>query len=238
MSYIYILCHNESTLLPHTIAHYKKYLPNCIITIYDNESIDNSVEIATSLGCNVISWNSGNIMDEHKQKDVKNNCWKNIANAWVLVIDMDEWLCVSEKQLQEERESGTTILKTLGINMIGESKSITLDDINLHDIVKGVKWPMESKSLCFYTGDSGIKQINYDLGAHRSSPIGNVKYSENVYVNKHMCYLGLPFIIDKMVKRYERSKKMQSQGLNIHYTGNVSKITDEYNKFLMKVNKS
>jgi hypothetical protein len=71
--------------------------------------------------------------------------------------------------------------------------------------------------------------MNYDFGAHNCRPLGNVKYSNNTYINKHMCYLGLNFIINKMINRYQRSHQMRQQGLASHYTNNIKVITDDYN---------
>ena len=43
---IFLLCYNESTLLPHTIRHYMRWLPNARMVVLDNESADNSRQIA------------------------------------------------------------------------------------------------------------------------------------------------------------------------------------------------
>lgn len=228
---VFILCHNEEVLLPHTIKHYKTYLPDCKIVIYDNKSTDKSVEIAKAHGCKVISWNSNNEINDYQYLFIKNNCWKK-ETGWVIVCDMDEWLCVTQEDLLNEHSKNVFILTVYGYNMIGESNHINLKDIDLHAIKKSVYFPDENKSLCFYR--PAIREINYNLGAHKCSPIyiTPTRYSAKIYINKHMNYLGLPFFIDKMLKRHERSERMRNKKLASHYINDIEKIKSLYFKQL------
>jgi hypothetical protein len=228
--HIFLLCYNEEILLPHTVAYYKSNLPNSVITIYDNESTDNSVKIAKDLGCNVYSFSTGNINDVRIKQYICNNCWKGITDGWIIMADMDEWLCVCEKDLIDEYNCGFTILSIKGVDYIGESQSILLDDINFNEINKVIYNNNEDKSLCFYK--KAILEMNYEPGSHTCQPIGDIKYSNNIYVNKHMCNLGLPFIINKMIKRYERCEEMRKIGYSIHYSNDVNVITNNYNQLL------
>jgi glycosyltransferase involved in cell wall biosynthesis len=224
---VFLLCFNESALLPHTINHYKKYLPNCKITIYDNESTDNSVEIAKKLGCNVFSFSSNNIFNDQINMELKNSIWKNCNSGWIIVGDMDELLCITEIELMKEMELGTTILQINGYDMIGESETIDLTDIDLQKINKYIINNYESKKLCFLR--EAIIDINYNPGAHECNPNGNIVYSSHIYINKHMSILGLNFLINKFTKRYERSEKMRRlKGWCIHYTLDIDKIKEIY----------
>lgn len=223
---IFLMCYNESILLPHTIKHYKKYIPSCKITIYDNESNDNSVEIAKSLGCNVISWSTNNILNEFSITNIKNNCWKNVKDGWIIVADMDEYLCVTESELIDEFKQSTSILQVKGIEMIGESKQIDLMDIDLEDIKKYKYNNYESKNLCFLR--ENIEEMNYNLGAHCCNPTGVIKYSYKIYFNKHMNTLGEVYLINKMINRYERSELMRKNGISYHYINDLDKIKSLY----------
>ena len=227
---VFLLCYNEASILPHVIKHYKKNLPSCNITILDNESTDSSVEIAKSLGCNVISWSSNNIQDEHIQMRLKNTYWKDISTGWIIMADMDEFLGISEDELVQETNRGTTILSVTGIEMIGESKTLDLSDIDLEKINKYCDNSWESKHLCFLR--ENITEMDYGPGAHWCNPIGNIKYSSKVYLNKHMSNLGLSDIINKTIIRYERSELMIKQGLNIHYTNDIQTIENRYYQLL------
>lgn len=225
---IFLLSYNESALLPHTINHYKKNLPSSKITIYDNNSTDNSVQIATSLGCKVIPWNSDNTFDFNKIKYIRNNCWKTVIDGWIIMADMDEFLCITEDDLRSEKELGNTIISIRGLDMIGESDTLTLNDIDLQTINKFTPNTREDKSLCFYRNSIG--EMNYTT-SHKCKPIGDIKYSQKIYYNKHMSYLGLNYIINKIISRYERTAKMRSLGMATNYTNNTNDIkTDYYNK--------
>tara|TARA_X000000950_G_C13761486_1_gene596999 strand:+ start:341 stop:1072 length:732 start_codon:yes stop_codon:yes gene_type:complete len=219
MCSIFILCYNEEILLPHTINHYKTNIPNCKITILDNKSTDNSQNIAKSMDCNIIEWSSDRWegIDDFKYKDLKNNCWKDAEDGWIIVCDMDEWLCITEKELEEEKQNGTTILDIKGFEILGTSTRINLTDINLHELNRGYFNNLESKKLCFLKNE--IKEMNYTIGAHKCKPIGNIKYSKKKYYNKHLNYLGENYYIDKILKRNERAKNqhMNKPKLGGHY---------------------
>jgi hypothetical protein len=223
---VFLLCFNEASLLPHTIKHYKKYLPSCNITIYDNESTDDSVKIATELGCTIVSWNSNNILDEGMQTSLRNNIWKDCNNGWIIMADMDEFVCVTEDDLINEMNSGVTILNIEGCEMIGESETLDLTDIDLQKIKKYVYNFMESKKLCFLR--EAIIDMNYGPGSHECFPTGKIVYSSNVYINKHMSILGLPFLKNKMIERYKRCEKNRKLGLSTHYTTNIEEIEQMY----------
>lgn len=230
---IFLLCYNESILLPYAVGHYRKYMPNCKIHILDNESCDNSVEIAKSLNCNVISFQSGDQQNEIIMKDLRNNCWKFVNDGWVIMADMDEWLCITEEQLEEEQRNGVTVLTVEGYNVVGESQSEILTDINIHEINKGAFFENESKCLCF--NRSCIENMNYNWGAHQCDPKPKencaVKFSQKKYINKHMEFIGLPYIIDKTKKRYLRNGYMRCIGMNGHYTQDEEIIINKYNGF-------
>ena len=228
--HIFLLCFNERTILPHTVAHYKRKFPSCHITIYDNESSDDSVSIATQLGCHVVSWTSYQINDESLKIKIRNQCWKHIKTGWIIVADMDEWIDIDEEELKKEEEKGTTILSIEGLEMMGESHTLDFSDIQLDQITRYVPFSDESKNLCFLR--SAIDTMNFGSGSHTCNPKGMVQFSQKIYQLRHMCNLGLPFLLHKMKQRYERSALNRSKGWSIHYSNDEEKIREKYMKLL------
>ena len=229
--HIFILCYNEEVLLPNTIKFYKNRFPNCIITIYDNLSTDESVSIAKKHNCNVISFNTNGENNVYIKRDLVNKCWNNIKKGWVIVADMDEWLDITIDDLINEYNNKTTILKIKGIDMIGESNNILLNDIDLDKINKYIDNDFESKNICFLR--EKIVSMNYTCGHHKCKPTGIIKYSNKIYYLKHMNYLGLEFLINKMTNRYIRSINMQKKNLSRHYHEDKEKIIQDYNNKLI-----
>lgn len=212
---IFLLCYNEEILLPHTLTHYRKYFPSADFTIFDNNSTDKSVEIARSLGCNVFYFDTNSEIDDFKYLKIKNNCWKAVTEGWIIVCDMDEWLCINEEWLKKEDDLGTTIIYTNCYEIVGDSKEENLFDINPHSLCSGVRSPFFDKQICFKANE--IKEMNYGMGCHSCAPEGNIKLG-GPYLLKHMKMMGLPYALKQNRIRYERSSRMRSLGFAVHYS--------------------
>lgn len=224
---LYVLCYNEAVLLPHMVHHYRRLIPNIAITVLDNESTDGSVDIARSLGCSVVSFKSGDQLNDHLQSQLKNTVWADQERGWMIVVDMDEWLCVSEYDLRKESRKGTTILRTKGWNIVGRSSREDLSDLDLQSLSDGYYPRGGGRNKLVAFRRPMIRAMNYGIGAHTSIPTGDIVYSENVYVLKHMDRLGATWLKKKYSERYARATSMQKEGIARHYTDNLLEIEEK-----------
>ncbi|NDD53019.1 glycosyltransferase [bacterium] len=216
---IFIFCHNEEAIIDKTIKHYKKYMPSADIVICDNNSDDCSIEIAEELGCKIIQWGEKNKLSEHQMTHMKNNCWKSIFEGWVIVCDMDEWLCIDEKSLEEEEQLGTSLISTVEYNIVGESISERLEDINLLSLGEGyAERPRMNKCVCFRVPN--IKEMNYSHNSHGFSPEGQTSWG-GPYLLKHMSWIGLPY------KQKLNEQRCEKYGLAVQYR-KKEEVSDEH----------
>ena len=222
---IFLLCFNEETLIAHTIAHYRKQFPTCSIVIVDNGSTDGSISIAMAHRVDVTFFSSGNQQQEAIMRDVRNNVWKQAKDGWVIMADMDEWLMITEAELEEEDRKGTTIITTQGFQIVGDSQTTTLTDMSLADMCHGFLDEHFSKRVLFKIPEIDIR---FGWGSHTCDPVGTVVYSTRTYILKHMNYLGLPYLQEKHQRRYARNAHSRSQGMNGHYLNDPDAVQREY----------
>lgn len=231
--HIFLLCYNEELMLPHTLKHYKTNFPNAIITLFDNHSTDRSVEIAKEAGCNIAYFASSEQQDEQKMIWVRSHMWKKHVEkaSWVIMCDMDEWLNATEADLEKEKEKGSTILMTQGVNMVGESQVADYSDIDLFEIKKGFYDDNMSKRICFYYP---MVSMEYWYGAHKCFPQGYIMYSETTYLMKHYDFLGPEYLVSKHRRRWERNHLSRISGMNQHYFNERDKTLEVYQQALAR----
>lgn len=231
---IYILCFNEAKILKYTVEHYLKMFPSCTIYICDNYSSDNSVEIAESLGCKIISWSSGGQNNTELKRQIQNNVWKKHNHDWIVCVDMDEWIYITEDQLKKEESNRVSVIQFKGYEVIGDSKDEDLKDVNLHKLNQGVESDYYNKACLF--NRNYLKEITYYHGNHSIYPQGIVNTCSGKYILKHMNKLGLAYYLKKNKIRYDRSSIQRARGRSLHYTDKIEKIENEFNK-LFKLRK-
>jgi glycosyltransferase involved in cell wall biosynthesis len=229
---IFLICYNEEVMLPHTLKYYKKRFPSADIYIVDNHSTDASCTIAEEHGCKIVSYDTNNSHDETILLSIRSHKYKEyVTDSWVLMCDMDEWLDITEEELAEEEKKGVTVIKTQGVNMVGESARADLSDIQVCDIKLGFLDENFSKRVCFKYPQVSME---YWYGAHKCWPIGHVVYSEKAYFMRHYNYLGAEYLVEKHRKRYERNGQSRQKGLNGHYKHSREEAIQIYEDCLRK----
>ena len=204
---------NEEELIGMTIGWYQKRFPKATITIMDNMSTDNTVSIASSKGCIIHSFDTGNKLSDEAYLSLKNNIWKN-NKGWVLICDCDECLDITEKDLENETAS---IIRFNAYNSI----KYGFGQRNVH-----------YDKYYLFNADK-IKEINYNYGCHTANPIGDISFSEKVYIAYHFGFIS----IERTLKRFSDYRQRLSEGnkekgLGWHYTHSEEYLRQGYDSLL------
>ena len=219
---VYTIAYNEELQIKFLIDHYRLRFPNCHIVVYDNMSTDNTVSIAESNGCEVISYDTNNQIQDSKYLKIKNNCWKNALNDWVLVCDVDELLDINEMQLKEEEYKNITIIRSEGYNMVNME-----DNLDIYGIKHGARTVYHDKSYLF--NKKFISDINYEPGCHKCNPVGFVSYSENAYKLYHYNFINENLSVEKyQIYRNRLSPENLKNGWGNHYLHTDEQVRAEF----------
>jgi hypothetical protein len=196
--------------------------PGCKIVIYDNESTDDSVKIATEAGCEVISYDTNNKLSDSKYLEIKNNCWKAATTQWVLIADIDEHLYITEQELLAEGENGVSVITSMGFNMVNH-----LDNMDIDSIIYGVR--SESYDKVYLFDRLSIESIKYSPGAHFAKVLGYVCNSKRAYTCKHYKYVNVDYMINRHATFASRlSEENIKKGYGAHYLYPEHQIKNEF----------
>lgn len=219
---IYTITYNEELVLPHFIKWYRSRFPNCTIVVYDNESTDNTEKIAMDNNCEVVNYCTDNKLSDSAYLKIKNNAWKQAETDWVMVVDCDEFVEVTENDLIELESSKKTIVSAVGFNMCNV-EGLT----ELADIKHGVRAEQYDKSILF--NKKYIKEINYEAGCHTCTPKGVVNYAKGLVNLYHMILINEQFLVDKYKRNADRmSEENKRNKWGHHYLQSEETVRANY----------
>src|SRR5690606_35620116 len=199
------------------------------ITIMDNYSSDGTDKIAQSMGCEVRKFGT-KFFDDAENMKVKNECWKGSDADWVIVCDADEVLFHNAIRAILVNTKGATIFKTQGWQIMSDA----MPENDLLEITNGYPFDNYSKNIIF--NPKAIKEINYNPGAHRCNPVGNVVWSNETLYVLHYKHIGG---LQRTIHRYRQYKRRMSannrvKGWGIHYNQSEAELKREWEERMSK----
>ena len=226
---VFAVCYNEEIILPYFLKHYKKFARN--ITIYDNMSTDNSVNIMNEYGVNVIRFNTGGKFEESLLMYIRNTCWKGSDADWVIVCDMDE-IIYHENIIETLTNTNANHIVTEGYEMMSETLPTTEGQI-YEELKFGYFKPAYSKPCLFKPSE--ITNINFTPGSHAATPTGpNIISIKNSGIKLlHYKYINREVLIKKYKHyKFRQSKEMKKKGWGNYQEWGPNVINSQFDCWL------
>lgn len=226
---VFSLCYNEEIILPYFLKHYKKFVRN--ITIYDNMSTDNSVNIMNEYGVNVIPYDTQGKLEESAFLNIKNNSWKESDADWVIVCDTDE-LIYHENIIEVLTNTHANHIITEGYEMVSETLPTTEGQI-YEELKFGYSKPDYSKACLFKPSE--VTNINFGPGCHFSSPTGPniISIQDSGIKLLHYKYLNREVLIKKYDHyRVRQSEEMIRMGWGNYQQWDADVINSQFDSWL------
>jgi glycosyltransferase involved in cell wall biosynthesis len=234
----YFICYNEANILPHLLKHYLSFCER--VTILDNNSTDNSVEIINSFkDTEVIPWDSKNELNDALYIKLKNHVWKSSTGVadYVIVGDADEFLYHENivDFLIKSKENGITIFRPKGYHMVADENFKLAKDDNLIELVRtGIRLPVLDKLMMFDCNK--ILNINYNFGCHNANPQGEIKLHQHDGLKMlHYKFLGIEnYVYRNSLRRERLSQFNKDHGLGSYYLYSDDENVKDYLEHLAK----
>ena len=232
---LYLLCFNESRMIRHTLNYYSQFCSK--ITIFDNDSTDDSVKIAKSFDhpIEIKRLDTGKEHREDILRHTRNNCWKESTSDYVIVCDMDEFLYHENliDQLIKAKNKKVALPVVLGYNMISDTFPNNYQGLITDQVKLGIRSKRFDKQIIF--DPAQVKEINFRPGSHLCFP---EFYTKSTVIDElielkllHYKYLDRDYLYDRhqmYAKRMSQTNIDNQWG--IEYLDGRDHIDYHYNK--------
>jgi len=214
----FILCYNESKIISQTINHYKQFCKD--IYVLNNESTDDSVKIAESLGCIILNYKSEGV-NELQYLKIKQNCYKNYSHLYdyVIVCDADEFLHHKNIFQYLHNNKNIDLFKCIGYEMLYENFDFINN--NYKDVLFGSRSANLDKCLLFKSSVN----IEYTVGCHHTLN----QYFDSDIELRHLKYINIDYVADRYKHLSERMSNINKvNNWGFHYNWEKEKILNYY----------
>lgn len=195
--HVYTFCFNEALMMPYFLQHYLPIADK--ITIYDNCSSDNSIDIAKQHEkVNIIRFDTNNELRDDIHTDIRNTCWLDCEEDLAIVCDLDEFLYHPNlpRFLKRFAAKKYTVAKPIAYDMFSYNLPTTKGQI--YDEIKiGTRQPFYDKPILF--SPKHIENMNFYPGGHHVLPEGQVKLYQNDLALKllHFKFLSVDYVVSR-----------------------------------------